>query len=150
MSFAHHLEIRKKNLEEFLALLKEEQTLYSAVALPGQAMQELAERKVALAAKAEQLHKMTNDGLAKLQMPQGLEGAKQLAAQSNCLDTMMAIVDLAEKARAQNEVNGTLLQMRWKPTKEMVAWLQKLSGETLYGPDGKSARNSLGGVNARA
>jgi flagellar biosynthesis/type III secretory pathway chaperone len=150
MSFIQHLEARKRNLEEFVELLKEEQALYSTVTLLGDAMIEMAERKNALALKAEQLSKETNLGLAKLQYPVGREGAERLAEVSNCLPLWDSIVDLAMKAKVQNEVNGTLLQMRWEPTKQMSALLQKLSGSALYGPDGKSARNAIGGVSAKA
>jgi flagellar biosynthesis/type III secretory pathway chaperone len=150
MSFVRHLEARKRNLEEFVALLKEEQILYSTVTLLGDEMIALAERKNALALKAEQLSNETNLGLARLNYPLGRAGAERVATESGCLKTWEEIVDLAMTAKVQNEVNGTLLQMRWEPTKQMSALLQKLSGAALYGPDGKSARNAIGGVSAKA
>ena len=103
-----------------------------------------------MANKAEELNKLTNVGLARLNYPLGREGAQRLAQEQKCLPLWDEIVDLAMKAKVQNEVNGTLLQMRWEPTKQMSALLQKLSGSSLYGPDGKSARNAIGGVNTRA
>ncbi|WP_408601834.1 flagella synthesis protein FlgN [Pseudomonas sp. PLMAX] len=150
MSFPQHLEARKKSLEEFLALLQEEQVLYSTSELPGDEIIELTKRKMELAGKVNTLNQQTNEGLRKLNYPEGREGAERLAAEQNCSALWEEIIQLALKAKLQNEVNGTLIQMRWEPTKQMTAFLQKASGTPLYGPNGKAQRKSLGGVNAQA
>lgn len=150
MSFPQHLEARKKGLEEFLALLQEEQVLYSTSDLPGDEIIELTKRKAALADKVNAHNEQTNDGLKKLNYPQGREGTARLAAETGCLEVWEEIIQLAHKAKLRNEVNGTLIQMRWEPTKQMTAFLQKAAGTPLYGPNGKPQRKPLGGVNAQA
>lgn len=150
MSFSQHLEARKKGLEDFLAVLVEEQALYSTSNLPGDEIIELTKRKLALANVCEELNSQTNAGLKKLEYPEGREGTARLAAETNCSALWEEILQLAHKAKLLNEVNGTLIQMRWEPTKKMTEFLHKAAGTPLYGPNGKTQRKSLGGVNAKA
>lgn len=150
MSLARHLENQRNVLTEFIQLLEDEQKLLSGSTIDGDAIKKLADRKKVMLNHIDSMESMRATGQEKLGYPTGVEGAKKAADDGKCLGAWEQIITLAFRAKELNEVNGTLIHMRLDYANKMVGFFNKVSGDPLYGADGKAKRRGLGGITTSA
>ncbi len=147
---ARHLSYQGQVLKEFVELLEHEQKLLSSSEVDGEAVRKLATDKKTMLERLESLESQRAKGQHTLGYPSGLEGAKKAASDSKCLPFWEEITLLAFRAKSLNEINGNLIKMRLDHANQMISFFNKVAGEPLYGPDGKSKRRGMGGITTSA
>lgn len=150
MSLSKHLARQKSVLEAFNEVLEQELRLFGAPEIDGEAITDLAKHKQSLAEELANLEGARVRGQQKLGYPKGLEGASQAARDGQCAHVWQDIITLTHRAKHLNEQVGGLLKIRMEPTEQMLDFLQRVAGGTLYGPDGKSKQGPIGGLDIRA
>jgi flagellar biosynthesis protein FlgN len=150
MSLARHLETSHQALQDFISLLEDEQKALSTSDMDGSEIENVSIRKIAMLKRLESLEQVRAKGQSMLGYPQGIDGAKKAAKDAQCLHTWDDILKLAYRAKQLNEINGTLIKMRMDQTGKMIDFLMKSTGDSLYGPDGKSKLKGLRGISTSA
>ena len=67
----------------------------------------------------------------------GREGALRAAREADCLAAWRRLRQSALRARALNRVNGESLGMRLKGNQQILDFLDRITADRLYGPNGR-------------
>jgi len=139
-------------LEEFVALLQEEQALLAAG--DGDRLLSLVETKTALANRLAALGEMREAALARQGCGAGREGMEAwLARQGNPARqaAWQKFLALAAQARELNEVNGKLIGLQMHHNQQALAALMSATDRAMvYGPDGQQSAGLSGRILGKA
>lgn len=132
-------------LQRFCALLDEERkalTGAKAEALPSiiDEKSKLATRLSGLEASRDDLLRKTGFEIGRVGMEAWLKTCANANAESKRWNSLL---ELAAKARSDNETNGRLINLLLKQNQEALSILLSGSGGSIYGPDGQ--QRNLGG-----
>ncbi len=131
-------------------LLREQQILQSGKA---DELNEVLPQKADMAARLGALLEQRERTLAVIGLPAGRDGMERwlAAGVSSAVDSALhqqqwsELLDLAEKARVNHQLNGKLIAMQLAQTQQALTALVTAGGQTLtYGPDGQQ-RLGIGG-----
>ncbi|MES1938643.1 FlgN protein [Salinisphaera sp. T5B8] len=136
--FALNLQQHHDALGEFMTLLESEQSLFTDAPVAVDALSRLTERKAAQAKALEQLDGQRRALLAERGYDTDRDGARRLAATLDCEALWQALLTRIEAVRAQNQINGLAIETRLDHTNRTLAFLQRATGQTLYGPNGRT------------
>lgn len=136
--FAINLQQHHDALGEFMTVLDKEQALFTEAPVAVDALSRLTERKAAQAKTLEQLDSQRRAMLAERGYDTGREGASELAASLGCDAIWQALLERIEAARTQNQINGLAIGTRLDHTNRTLSFLQRETGQTLYGPNGRT------------
>lgn len=150
MSLAKHLARQQQHLEAFIDLLEAERESLVDGQIDGRHLTQQAEEKQAQLELLEGLEKQRQVAQRKLGYGEGRRGAEKAALDAGCLDEWQAFLELATHAKQLNQLNGALIGSRMSQNQHILDFLNEAAGKSLYGPDGQSRRQGLGGVASRA
>lgn len=136
-----------REVEAFMALLKEEQALLAASG-DGDALMPLVERKSAYITSLKTLSDRREQLLRGAGYAAGRAGMEAWLAKLPGNDATLALwqtlMTLAGEVRQINETNGKLIRIHWQHNQAALAALTSAANRaTTYGPDGQ--QNSGGG-----
>ena len=141
-AFVDNLQQHHDAVVRFLELLEAEQTMLTDAPASIDALSRLTERKAAQAGELEALDQQRRNLLAARGYTADRSGAAQLAAACGCVDLWQALVERIEATRDQNRINGLVIGNRLDHTQRTLSFLQRATGQTLYGRNGRA--RSLG------
>lgn len=128
------------SLGDFMELLKQEQQFLSAANAEhlAQALTPLAEQKSAACRLLEDLGRQRQLFLARYGLPLDKVAIESLMASRPALrNTWQNLLDLASQARALNEQNGKLINLRMQHNRGALSVLMAAADRvSVYGPDG--------------
>lgn len=150
MSLAKHLATQQQVLRECIRLMEQEQRLISTATIDGQQLATVAERKREVLAEIERLETIRTRAQHRLGYPEGRVGSEKAARDARCFDAWQALIELAERARQLNELNGRMIKMRMEQNQRILNFLSEAAGQSLYGPNGQARRQSLVGLSSKA
>jgi flagella synthesis protein FlgN len=136
--FAINLQQHHDALGEFMTLLETEQSLFTDAPVAVDALARLTERKAAQAKTLEQLDGQRRAILHERGYSTDRDGASQLAAALEQDALWQALLERIEAARMQNQINGLAIGTRLDHTNRTLSFLQRETGQTLYGPNGRT------------
>ncbi|MES1928641.1 flagella synthesis protein [Salinisphaera dokdonensis CL-ES53] len=142
-AFVDNLQQHHDAVARFLELLEAEQAMLTDAPASIDALSQLTERKVAQANELEALDQRRRTLLEARGYTTDRSGAEQLAAACGCGDLWQALVERIEATRNQNRINGLVIGNRLDHTHRTLGFLQRATGQTLYGRNGRA--RSLGG-----
>lgn len=140
MSLTKHLEVQLQAIVQLVDLLELERRALAQARVDGEKLRELAAGKQAALHKLEQLEAIRYRAQLKLGYGSGRQGALKAAADADCLAEWRRMKALALKARQLNGANGEALDQRMACNQRIVNFLNTLTGDKLYGPDGRTLR----------
>lgn len=139
-----------REVEAFVALLREEQTLLSS---PDNAdtLMPLVERKSDFAARLKVLADRREQGLVAAGLEKGRAGMDAWLARTPDTQRLRSqwqkLLALAGEARAQNETNGKLIGIHWQHNQAALAALMSATDRAMtYGPDGQQKSGGSGRI----
>lgn len=150
MSLVKHLGVFQQELIEFVSLLEEEQRALTSSKVEGKLIADLASRKSAKLIAIDKLDEVRRKVQSMQGYPDGREGARQAAKEGGCSDLWDAIMNLTDRAKNLNELNGIQVHMHIEQNRRLMAFVSKTNAPSLYGRDGKSQRKSLGAISTKA
>lgn len=150
MSLAKHLMVFEQELVEFVHLLETEQRALTMGKVDGKIITDIATRKTAKLVSIDKLDEVRRKVQRMMGYPDGREGAQAAAKDGGCTELWDAIMILTERARNLNQNNGIQVSMHIEQNRRLMDFMNKASGNPLYGRDGKSQRKSLGGISTKA
>ncbi len=150
MSLAKHLATQQHVLRECIRLMEHEQRLISTATIDGQQLTKISERKREVLAEIERLEAIRMRAQHRLGYPEGRAGAEKAARDARCSDAWQTLIDLAERAKQLNELNGQTIRMRMEQNQRILNFLSEAAGQSLYGPNGQARRRSLIGLSSKA
>jgi flagellar biosynthesis/type III secretory pathway chaperone len=132
-------------LQRFCALLDEERKALTGA--KAEDLPRIAEEKSTLATRLSALESSRDSLLKKSNSDSGRTGMdawlKTCANPTADRAQWNRLLDLAAKARSENETNGRLINLLLKQNQDALAVLLSSGGGSIYGPDGQ--QRSLGG-----
>ncbi|MFA5677481.1 MAG: flagellar protein FlgN [Pseudomonas sp.] len=149
MSLAAVIDRQSSLLEELGVLLQREFDLLMANPVASTALASLASAKEQALAAIEIEDARRRDLLAHAHYDDDPEGMAQAARRAGCLEQWQQLLDRTRGARHLNLLNGSLIGQRMAHNRQILAALQALAGNPLYGVDGQSQRRG-GGLNCKA
>ncbi|MBO9515606.1 MAG: flagellar protein FlgN [Variovorax sp.] len=140
-----YLHAEKSCVEEFLALLAEEEGAMTERRFGD--MERITEQKVQLLDRIAELDRQRETAQSALGFEPGPAGADAAAAAGGeaTRQAWAALLELAEKARAHNLRNGSIVYTHLDFTQKALHFLQS-SVQLFYGPDGSRKAASSGGT----
>lgn len=139
-------------LEEFVALLKEEQALLAAG--DGDRLLALVESKTALANRLAALGEMREAALDRQGLGTGRAGMEAWLAKQGSPARQTAwqkFLALAAEARELNELNGKLIGLHMRHNQQALAALMSATDRAMvYGPDGQQSAGLSGRILGKA
>lgn len=150
MSLGQHLARQHDRLVTLAGLLEEERQALCEGQIDGEHLNSLAAHKRALLDELERLESQRRTAQQKLGYESGRVGAERAAVDAGCLESWHAMRTQAEQVRHQNELNGSLLQVRMSHNQRTLDFLHESAGNSFYGPNGQSHRRGFAGINSRA
>ncbi|QFT86658.1 FlgN protein [Halomonas sp. THAF12] len=119
-------------------LLEEEQSLLVAGEIDGRRLNALADEKTALQQALEETEETRARVQRQLGYAEGIEGARQAAADAGCLDGWQTMLDHARQIARLNERNGRLLALRMRHNQQMLDYIHRLADPDTYSADGRT------------
>lgn len=141
MSLGKHLALQQQAIEQLVQLLEQERLALAQAKVDGERLQELTASKQAALFRLEQLEAIRSGAQLKLGYGAGRKGALKAAADADCLEIWREVQGAARRARQLNTANGEALGMRMACNQRIVGFLNSVSGNKLYGPDGRAQRD---------
>ncbi len=133
-------------LETFCTLLGEEQKALTGAS--AERLSDIAVEKASLASRLSQLESARDSWLVSHGHTAGRAGMDALLASRPESDPELLqwqkLLELAGRAKAENETNGKLIALLLRHNQEALAALLSNGGGSIYGPDGQP-RNIAGG-----
>jgi len=137
MSLDRHLDLQRQAVEQLLQLLEQERQALAQARVDAERLRELVAGKQAALLRLEQLEATRLGAQLKLGYGPGREGALRAAREANCLAGWRRVRQLALRARALNRANGQALGVRMKANQQILDFLDRLTADRLYGPNGR-------------
>lgn len=137
MSLDRHLGLQHQMVEQLLQLLEQERLTLAQARVDAERLRELVAGKQAALLRLEQLEAMRVGAQLKLGYGPGREGALRAAREADCLAAWRRLRQSALRARALNRVNGESLGMRLKGNQQILDFLDRITADRLYGPNGR-------------
>lgn len=149
--FQRNLQQHHDAVVTFIELLVSEQALLADTPTPVDALARLTERKADQADALDTLDRQRRSLLDASGYTPDRNGGEAAAAQQGCTPLWQALLTQIATASTQNRINGLAIGNRLDHTNRTLSFLQRASGQTLYGPNGQAqslARNQnlRGGV----
>ncbi|WP_321861908.1 flagellar protein FlgN [Pseudomonas paraveronii] len=141
MSLAKHLALQQQAIVELVDWLELERRALAQAKVDGEKLQELTACKQAALQKLEQLEAIRSGAQLKLGYGAGRQGAQRAAQDADCLAAWREVQALARRAREVNIANGEALRQRMACNQRIVGFLNRIGGNKLYGPDGRTQRD---------
>jgi len=141
MSLAKHLALQQQAIVELVDWLELERRALAQAKVDGEKLQELTACKQAALQKLEQLEAIRSGAQLKLGYGAGRHGAQRAAQDADCLAAWREVQALARRAREVNVANGEALRQRMACNQRIVGFLNRIGGNKLYGPDGRTQRS---------
>jgi flagella synthesis protein FlgN len=141
MSLAKHLALQQQAIVELVDWLELERRALAQAKVDGEKLQELTACKQAALQKLEQLEAIRSGAQLKLGYGAGRQGAQRAAQDADCLAAWREVQALARRAREVNVANGEALRQRMACNQRIVGFLNRVGGNKLYGPDGRTQRD---------
>jgi flagella synthesis protein FlgN len=141
MSLAKHLALQQQAIVELVDWLELERRALAQAKVDGEKLQELTACKQAALQKLEQLEAIRSGAQLKLGYGAGRQGAQRAAQDADCLAAWREVQALARRAREVNVANGEALRQRMACNQRIVGFLNRIGGNKLYGPDGRTQRD---------
>ncbi|MCP1508701.1 flagella synthesis protein FlgN [Pseudomonas marginalis] len=141
MSLAKHLALQQQAIVELVDWLELERRALAQAKVDGEKLQELTACKQAALQKLEQLEAIRSGAQLKLGYGAGRQGAQRAAQDADCLAAWREVQALARRAREVNIANGEALRQRMACNQRIVGFLNRIGGNQLYGPDGRTQRD---------
>ncbi len=141
--FISNVEQQHKALGRFIDLLAREQALLGATPLSIDTLSRITEQKAAQAAELESLDAARQNILLAHGYTADRAGAERLAEQLDCAALWQAFIERVRDAQTENRANGLSIDMKLDFTQRALAFVQRITGHTLYGPNGQ--KRALGG-----
>ncbi len=141
--FIRTVEQQQEALGRFIDLLAREQALLSATPLSIDTLSRITEQKAAQAAELESLDAARQNILAAHGYTTDRAGAQRLAERLGGVELWQAFIERVIEARTENSANGLSIDMKLDFTQRALAFVQRITGHTLYGPNGQ--KRTLGG-----
>ncbi|HDS1745511.1 flagellar export chaperone FlgN [Pseudomonas putida] len=136
MSLGRHLDVQQRVVEQLLQLLEQERLALAQGRVDAERLRELVAGKQAALLRLEQLEAMRATAQLKLGYGPGREGALRAARDADCLSAWRRLRQSALRARALNRVNGEALGLRLKGNQQILDFLDRITADRLYGPNG--------------
>lgn len=140
MSLARLLADQRRRLVALAELLEQERSLLTVGHIDGKALQAVAERKRALLAELERTEQLRRRVQARLGYADGPQGARDAAADADCLADWEACLAQTERTARLNELVGELIALRSRHNQQMLELIQRVAEKTLYDPRGRTGR----------
>ncbi len=141
--FISSLQQQHEAVGRFIDLLRQEQALLNATPLSIDTLSRITERKAAQAAELESLETRRRDILVTLGYTPNPAGAERLAERLDCTALWQAFIERAAGAQTENRASGLSIGVKLDFNQRALAFLQRITGHTLYGPNGQ--KRALGG-----
>lgn len=140
-----YLHAEKSCVEEFLVLLAQEESAMTERRFGD--LEQITEQKVQLLNRIAEIDRQRETAQSALGFEPGAAGADAAAAAGGeaTRQAWQALQELAQKARAQNLRNGSIVHTHLDFTQRALQFLQS-SVQLFYGPDGNRKTTSGGGT----
>lgn len=137
MSLDKHLDLQRQVVEQLLQLLDQERIALAQARVDAERLRELTAGKQAALLRLEQLEAIRAGAQLQLGYGPGREGALRAAREADCMAAWRRLRQLALRARALNRSNGEALDVRLKGNQQILDFLDRITADRLYGPDGR-------------
>jgi len=141
MSLGRHLDVQQRVVEQLLQLLEQERLALAQGRVDAERLRELVAGKQAALLRLEQLEAMRAAAQMRLGYGPGRQGALRAARDADCLNAWRRLRQSALRARALNRVNGEALELRLKGNQQILDFLDRITADRLYGPNGRPVAN---------
>jgi len=137
MSLGRHLDVQQQVVEQLLLLLEQERRVLAQGQVDAERLRELVAGKQAALLRLEQLEATRAAAQLRLGYGPGREGALRAAREADCLNAWRRLRQLALRARALNRANGEALDLRMQGNQQILDFLDRVTADRLYGPNGR-------------
>lgn len=149
--FQRNLQQHHDAVVAFIELLEAEQALLGDAPTRVDALADLTERKADQARVLEDLDTQRRALLRSNGYTPDREGGEIAAADQCCMPLWQALLAQIAAASAQNRINGLAIGNRLDHTSRTLNFIQRASGQTVYGRNGRAQslsrnQNLRGGV----
>lgn len=149
--FQRNLQQHHDAVVTFIELLEAEQSLLVDAPTPVDALADLTERKADQARALEALDMQRRSLLSANGYTADRDGGEAAAAHQGCTPLWQALLAQIASASTQNRINGLAIGNRLDHTNRTLNFIQRASGQTVYGPNGRAQslsrnQNLRGGV----
>lgn len=131
-------------MDELTILLKRELDTLMTNPIDGAELAALASAKQSTLTAIATLEDERRQSLAREGVEDEPSGMAEAARAAGCLPQWQALLDLARSAHHLNLLNGSLINQRMAHNRQVLAALQQLVGNPLYGVDGQTQRRGTG------
>lgn len=146
MSLAKHIETQQRVLQQLIDLLEQERRVLIVATIDGQKLAELATAKQILLIELERLESQRHSDQIELGYGEGRQAAERAAMDAGCQIAWRRMRELSQRAKRLNQFNGDNIRSRLRLNQRLLNFLHEAAGHSLYGPDGRSRRQSLSGL----
>lgn len=136
--FQHNLQQHHDAVGVFIELLENEQAMLTGAAASVDPLARLTERKAEQARTLERLDQQRRALLIANGYGEGRDGGERAAEAVGCTPLWQALLARIEAARVQNRINGMAIGNRLDQTSRTLSFLQRATGQQLYGPNGRA------------
>ncbi|MCK2184947.1 flagella synthesis protein FlgN [Halomonas getboli] len=138
MSLKQLLDGQAERLTRLGQRLEEEQGLLVEGEIDGRRLNALAAEKADLQRALEDTEARRARVQRQLGYADGLDGARQAAADAGCLDGWQAMLEGARRIARLNERNGRLLELRMRHNQQLLDTIHRLADPDTYSAQGRT------------